>query len=175
MSCPICQKEHPYTIPEALANLAKTPRRLQRLASRIGPGLGAARPAPEKWSAKEIICHVADCEIVFGFRYRKILAEPGSTLAAFDQQAWANNLGYRSQSLKPVLSSFASVRGSNLALLKSLPEQAWDRSGQHAEYGELTLRQLVLHLAYHDRNHTGQVEKLLSAAARPAEKASQRR
>jgi len=50
----------------------------------------AHRPAPGKWSIKEIICHLADVEVVNGWRYRMILAQSGSNLTAFDQDLWAS-------------------------------------------------------------------------------------
>jgi len=167
MACPMCQREHPYTIAEALAQLASTPKRLERLAAGLSSKRAGARPAPDKWSAKEIVSHLADCDLVHGFRYRKIMAEPGSLLPAFDQNAWADNLRYQDQSLKTALACFCGVRTGNLALLKSVPEEKWDQGGTHAEYGTLTLRQLVLHLADHDKNHIAQVERLCPPPAAP--------
>jgi uncharacterized damage-inducible protein DinB len=163
MSCPICHKEHPYSTEQALAGLAATPKRLARLAEKLGPRGSAARPVPDKWSAREIISHLADCEVVYGFRYRKILAEPGTELVAFDQDRWAEGLRYREQPLAPTLTSFSALRSQHLSLFRSLSGDAWDRTGRHPEYGPLSLRQLVLHLVEHDRNHTAQVERLAEA------------
>jgi len=160
MSCPMCQREHIYTIPEALAVLSSTPRKLARATAGLGPKRAAARPEPDKWSPKEIICHLCDCELVYGFRYRKILAEPEAALVAFDQNAWADGLHYREQSLNNALASFIALRNGHVALLKSLPEETWNKGGVHAEYGNLTLRQLICHLADHDRGHTARVESL---------------
>jgi hypothetical protein len=172
MSCPICQKEHTYTISEALAVLSSTPRKLERACAGLSPKRAAVRPAPDKWSPKEIICHLSDCELVYGFRYRKILAEPGATLVAFDQNAWADGLCYRDQPLKNALASFSALRTGHVALFKSLPEEAWDKGAVHAEYGQLTLRQLTFHLADHDRNHTAQVERLCPPLPKPAKKST---
>jgi hypothetical protein len=103
---------------------------------------------------------LSDCELVYGFRYRKILAEPEAALVAFDQNAWAEGLRYREQSLKNVLAGFVALRNSHVALFKSLPEESWDKGGVHPEYGKLTLRQLIYHLADHDRGHAARVESL---------------
>ena len=162
MSCPMCHKEHLHSIDEALAGMAATPKRLAQLTERLGRKAGT-RAIPDKWSAKEIVGHLADCEVVYGFRYRKILAEPGAELAAFDQDRWAEGLRYREQALAPALASFIGLRGQHLSLFRSLPAEAWDRGGKHPEYGSLSLRQLVVHLAHHDRNHTAQVERLAEA------------
>ena len=160
MSCPMCHREHSYTVPEAVANMASTPKKLEGLTSSSSPKRVGKRPAPDKWSAKEVISHLADCELVYGLRYRKILAEPGAALVAFDQDAWAKGLNYGGQALKNSLAGFSALRGGHIALFKSLPASAWDQGGQHPEYGTLTLRQLVVHLADHDKNHVAQVERL---------------
>jgi uncharacterized damage-inducible protein DinB len=156
----MCQKEHPDAISEVLANLAAAPRRLERLASSLSPRAAATRPAPDKWSAKEIICHLADCELVYGFRYRKILAEPDAALVPFDQDAWAKSLQYQSQSLKSALAAFGALRNAHVVLFKSLAAESWERSGRHPDYGVLTLKQLVSHLASHDQSHVAQIERL---------------
>ncbi len=161
MSCPMCNKRHPYRIDQALAILAGTPRRLEQLSRGVTAKRAAARPGPDKWSLKEIVCHLADCEIVYGFRYRKILAEPDAVLVPFDQNAWAENLHYREQPLKEALDGLSALRRRHIALLKVIPRRAWGKAGNHPHYGALTLRQIVIHLVDHDRNHVAQVERLV--------------
>ncbi|MBZ5499186.1 MAG: DinB family protein [Acidobacteriia bacterium] len=160
MSCPLCNKNHAYSIDEALKSLAGTPRRLDRLAQGFNAKQASARPAPGKWSAKEIVCHLADCELVYGLRYRMIISEPHATLMAFDQEAWAKHLQYREQPMKSALACFKVLRAGDIALLKSLPRSAWNKGGQHPSYGALTLRQIVTHLVDHDRNHVAAIERL---------------
>jgi uncharacterized damage-inducible protein DinB len=161
MPCPLCGKNHAYTIDQALKSLATTGRRLERLASGLSPKRATARPAPDKWSVKEIICHLADCEIMIGLRYRKIISEPGGPLLAYDQDAWAHHLNYRQQSLPQAIATFKVLRTGHIAILKALSRSAWNRIGQHPDYGALTLRQLVVHIADHDKNHVAQVQRLL--------------
>jgi hypothetical protein len=172
MACPICGKEHPYKIPEAVNRLAAAPRRLEKFASSLTPRLAAGRPAPGKWSAKEIICHLADCEIAYGFRYRKIISESDPVLIPFDQEAWAKNLKYEAQSLKSALVTFSALRNSHVALFKSLSPKTWKKTGQHLEYGPLTLGQIVTHLVEHDLNHIAQVERLSAPPAKLTGKTS---
>jgi hypothetical protein len=167
MSCPICHKKHPGTAADILARLAGVPKRLERIAAGLSPRQAALRPEPGKWSAKEIVCHLADCELVYGFRYRKIIAEPDAVLVPFDQDAWASSLRYQELPLKPALSAFAALRNAHVSLFKMLPAEAWQRVGQHPEYGALTLKQLAGHLADHDQNHIVQLENLRSAAKPP--------
>jgi hypothetical protein len=170
MDCPICKRDHPETDARALAILSATPRRLEKLASLLSPRSAAARPLRGKWSAKEIIAHLNDGELIYGLRYRRIAADPGSLLPAFDQEVWAKELDYKKQPLKANLESFAALRKQNLALLRVLPKGVWTRVSPHPEYGALSLRELVVHLAYHDRGHTSQVERIASALARSPKK-----
>ena len=74
----------------ALRVQAATPARLRRAMANLSRADLAHRPAPGKWSIKEIICHLADVEVVNGWRYRMILAQSGSNLTAFDQDLWAS-------------------------------------------------------------------------------------
>src|ERR1700735_982206 len=69
--------------------LAATPKKLEQLIRRRTAARLRKRPSPEKWSASEIIAHLADCEIVMGWRIRQILGAPGTAMQAFDQDAWA--------------------------------------------------------------------------------------
>lgn len=167
MPCPMCRKEHTETVADALTEMAKTPRRLERLTKGLTTRRLSHRLEEAAWSPKEIIAHLADCELVYGFRYRKILAEPGSSLSAFDQDAWATGLQYQNQEFKPLLESFAVLRRVNLGLLRIITRDAWNKAGRHPEYGTLTIGQLVLHLVTHDRNHIAQVEDRLGRPRLP--------
>src|SRR5437016_13596147 len=95
---------------------------LHRLAGRIGPARMTAAPAPGKWSARDILCHLADCEIVFAFRLRQALAEDHHVIQPFDQDRWARTYG--TADAEDALATFTAVRRWNMALLKTLtPEQ----------------------------------------------------
>ncbi len=160
MVCPICGNEHPYKVSKAVNKLAATPRRLAKLVSSMNPRLATRKPGPGKWSAKEIVCHLADCEIVYGFRYRTIVSESDPVLVAFDQEAWAKNLKYESQSLKSALATFSTLRDSHVSLFKSLAPKSWKKIGRHPQYGPLSLAQVVTHLVEHDLKHIAQIERL---------------
>lgn len=114
-------------------------------------------PAPGKWTARQIICHVADSEGVAIVRYRMIAAQPGSTLTAFDQEKWANETLYSAQPWEDALSAYAAMRQHNVNMLRGLPLDRWSRSAIHVERGENSLFKLVEHNAVHVENHAGQV------------------
>lgn len=71
------------------AILASTPAALISALGAIGPERVNTSPAPGKWSAAEIVCHLADCELVFAFRLRQTLAEDAPVIQPFDQEKWA--------------------------------------------------------------------------------------
>lgn len=114
-------------------------------------------PQPGKWTARQIVAHVADCEAVAAVRYRMIAAQPGSTLTAFDQEKWANELLYGYQPWEDALRAYSSMRWHNLNMLRGLPLEIWSRSAIHEERGENTLFRMVKHNAEHVENHAGQV------------------
>jgi hypothetical protein len=125
----------------------------------------SVRPAPGKWSVAEIVAHLADAELVTGFRYRFIVgADDGVSVPAYDQDRWAHAGNYRAVPLEASLKSFLALREMNLRFLKSLPEQAWNKFGMHSERGRERLRDLVQLAAGHDLNHLAQIRKILGSA-----------
>lgn len=156
----------------ALRVQAATPGRLRRAMAGLRGMELARRPAPGKWSIKEIICHLADVEVVNGWRYRMILAQSGSPLTAFDQDRWANETAYQRQDPALALEAFAGLRRRHLALIRQAPRSAWTRFGVHEERGRITFRDLVEWEAAHDLNHLAQVDRIrrLLAARRRSRK-----
>jgi hypothetical protein len=128
----------------------------------LGPEKAAVRPAPGKWSAVEIVCHLADCELVFGFRLRQTLAEDAPVIQPFDQDKWAAN--YAGIPADKALGVFAALREWNLQLIDGAMPQAADRKVTHPERGEMTFLTLVETMAGHDLNHLGQLREIAGAA-----------
>jgi hypothetical protein len=121
------------------------------------------RPAPEKWSAGEILAHLADSEIVIGWRLRQILGAPGTPIQAYDQDSWAAAGHYEKRDARKSAEQFRVVREANLALLKSLAPEQWKHHGMHSERGVETVEHIVRMIAGHDINHTRQVERIVGA------------
>jgi hypothetical protein len=145
-----------------LAVLAATAARLESLAGAIGPGRITAAPTPGKWSARDILCHLADCEIAFGFRLRQTLAEDNHLIQPFDQEKWA--APYPGLSAAEALTTFAALRRWNLALIQaSLPAHA-NKPVKHPERGSMTFSTIVDTMAGHDLNHLAQLERIASAS-----------
>jgi len=148
---------------DPLKTQAATPKRLERLVKGIGPGKLRKRPAPEKWSVAEIIAHLADVEIVVGWRMRSILGAPGCAIQAFDQDSWVGALHYDKRDLKKDLAQHRALREANLAMLQRLSPEQWQHFGMHSERGRETIEHIVRMIAGHDLNHIVQIEQILSA------------
>ncbi len=120
----------------------------------------ARRPTPEKWSIQEIVAHLADDELVGGYRLRMILSAPGTDIQAFDQDIWAQTGRYDRIDVRASLELFRVLRNSNLALLRSLDSAEWEMFGVHAERGVETVRDIAMYFAGHDINHFKQIEEI---------------
>jgi len=120
------------------------------------------RPAPGKWSIAEIMAHLADSEIVIGWRLRQILSTNGVPIQAYDQDVWASTFDYAHRDPSQSLENFRVLRESNLALLKAVPRKRWENYGVHQERGNESIGHLVRMIAGHDLNHLRQVEAILN-------------
>jgi uncharacterized damage-inducible protein DinB len=120
-------------------------------------------PAPGKWSIRQIIAHLADAEMVGAHRMRQVIAENNPTLVAFDQDAWTQNLDYARRKPKQSLETFRRVRAENYELLKELPENTFERTGNHTENGPMSLRRLLEHFANHAESHARQLQQIRDA------------
>ena len=141
---------------------ADTPKKLGKLIQRASSAKLRKKPGPGRWSAAEIIAHLADCEIVTGWRMRQILGAPGTPIQAFDQDAWAAAGHYEKRDARKSLDQFRVAREANLALLKSLTPEQWKHHGMHAERGVETIEHITCLMAGHDLNHVGQVERIVA-------------
>ncbi len=119
-------------------------------------------PAPGKWSAAEIVCHLADCELVFGFRLRQTMAEDGPTIQPFDQEKWASM--YPGVDASLAQQTFTVVRKWNLRLIHAALPAAAGRTVIHPQRGAMTFQTLVETMAGHDLNHLGQLRKIAAVA-----------
>ena len=139
-----------------------TAKKLERLIKGVPVSKLRKRPAPDKWSVSEILAHLADAEIVGGFRMRFILGAPGTPVVAFDQDSWVTSGHYDKRDPRKSLEQFRVVREANLALLKSLTPDQWKHYGMHSERGQESIEHNVRMFAGHDLNHLQQIERILN-------------
>lgn len=143
--------------------LASTASRLNEISNSLGKSRINQSPAPGKWSAREIISHLADCEIGFAFRYRQALGEEDHTIQPFDQEKWAKS--YAVYDAAQALATFSALRNWNLALIRSLKPDQLSKTVTHPERGKMTLQTIIDTAAGHDINHLKQLEAIASKLA----------
>ncbi len=143
---------------DPLKVVATTARHLEQLSVAIGPLRIEEAPAPGKWSPRETLCHLADCELVFSYRIRQALAEDHHVIQPFDQERFAQNYdGYDAQA---AMMTFACVRQWNLMLLRSVLPGVLNKPITHPERGEMNFAELIETIAGHDLNHLVQLEAI---------------
>ncbi len=147
---------------EPMEILATTPHRIARLIADAPREELSRRPDPEAWSVTEILAHLADSELVYGFRIRLILEAGCPPIQSIDQDAWARFSAYAEHDPNLSLQAFGVIRDRLVRLLKSLPRESWDLYGMHSERGKETVVRVVEMLAGHDVNHVRQIEERLS-------------
>src|SRR5581483_10506953 len=118
---------------DARETIASTPPRLRELVDTLGPDGCERVPAPGKWNARQILAHLADCEIVFAFRLRQALAEDNHVIQPFDQDRWAAK--YETFDIASAFAVFAAVRNWNLPLVDAVSPQERGRKLTHPERG----------------------------------------
>jgi len=121
--------------------------------------------APGKWSAIQVIQHLADSEMVYAFRSRMILTADRPPLQGFDQDAWARSLRYAEMPLDVALAQLRGMRVANLRLWRSLTPAQRERGGLHSERGPESLDLLLRLMGAHDLVHRRQIERVLAAGA----------
>jgi uncharacterized damage-inducible protein DinB len=149
-----------------------THRKLQKLIKPLSKAQLTRQPEPGKWSIAQVLAHLADAELVGGWRMRSILGSNGISLQAFDQDAWAETFAYSRCDPKVSLETFRVLRENNLRMLKALPKNLWENYGMHQERGKETITHIVRMFAGHDLNHLAQVEKIAKETANKQKRAA---
>ena len=145
--------------------LRETPAALQRFLDTV-PGDVVTKPeAPGKWSITQVVQHLADSDLVGGFRLRMVLAHDRPPLVGYDQDLWANRLGYRDVEIYDALEQFTVLRRANLRLWENLSPADLARVGMHAERGEESLEHIRRLYAAHDLLHLNQLERIRASFA----------
>jgi hypothetical protein len=140
-----------------------TPGQLERRLAAAAPAELTRCPAPGKWSVAEVVAHLADAELAMGWRLRLMLAQPGAALTAWDENAWAEHLGYAQQDARLSAALFRTLRESNLRLLEAAPRAQWAQCfGIHEQRGRQTVEEVVRLTAGHDLNHLQQIDRIVA-------------
>jgi len=112
-----------------------------------------ATPGPGLWSLTEVILHIVDCDLVFADRIKRVIAEDNSTLMAFDETKWKENLFYKPEAVNSAVRLFAANREYLSLILKNISENDLSRTGTHSMAGELTLEAIITKANSHFDHH----------------------
>ena len=145
---------------------------LRETAGALGRAIAGMTPeqirkpeAPGKWSVAQVLRHLADSEVVWGWRMRLILAQDRPTLTGYDQDLWADRLHYGDADASESLETFHVLRRDNLRLLDRATPEDLQRVGVHLERGEESAGHLRRLYAGHDLLHLRQIERIKGAIA----------
>jgi hypothetical protein len=117
-----------------------------------------ARTAPGKWSAREIVHHLADSEMTSAIRLRRLIAEERPVISGYDEEEFARRLHY-DRPIESSLEAIHAARSSTADLLDRLTEAEWGREGTHTESGRYTVENWLEIYARHAHNHAEQIRR----------------
>jgi hypothetical protein len=124
------------------------------LVARFGVALAGLRYAPNKWSVREVIGHLADCERVLSYRALRILRGDTTVLPGFDHDAWVPEGRFESRSLVSVLEEYSAVRAATISLVSGTTAPLWSRRTVVGSTST-TAAALLYVIAGHERHHQG--------------------
>jgi len=122
-----------------------------------------ARPFPGKWTAAEIVHHLADSEMQSAIRLRKLLAEPHPVIQGYDQEVWAAKLRYQERPIEPALAAFRAARETTAQLFEHMSDEDWRHLGWHSESGSYHSERWLEIYADHAHGHADQIRRLKAA------------
>jgi len=122
-----------------------------------------AHPAPGKWSAREIVHHLADSEMTAAIRLRLLIATERPQIVGFDQEEFARRL-YYDRPIEASVEAFKSARRTTAEILDRMTEAEWAREGTHSEHGRYTVERWLEIYAAHAHNHAEQIRVARGAA-----------
>ncbi|HKS30394.1 MAG TPA: DinB family protein [Pyrinomonadaceae bacterium] len=122
-----------------------------------------SHPIEGKWSACEIVQHLADSEMTSAIRIRKLIAQDRPAIEGYDEAAFAVRLRYNERDIQPALDAFKGARSSTAQLLRTMTEEEWKREGSHPEHASYTAEDWLRIYAEHAHNHASQIRRLRAA------------
>lgn len=124
-----------------------------------------AHPIAGKWSAAEIVQHLADSEMTSAIRLRRLLVEDKPVIQGYDQDLFATRLLYNERDIAPAMEAFRGARATTTQLLERMTDADWRREGTHTESGHYTAEDWLEIYATHAHGHADQIRRLRAALA----------
>ena len=155
---------HPYAQllgeSDPLQVLAETQKRIPAIAAALGAEGLKRTYAPGKWTAAQVLAHLTDAEMAFGFRVRQIISEPELGIQPFDENRWARR--YDRMDGLEAAETFGALRAWNLSLFRLLDADDLNKTAVHPERGPEKAETVIRIMAGHTLNHLAQLEKILA-------------
>ncbi len=124
-----------------------------------------ARPAaPDEWTARQVVHHLADSEMISAFRLRKLIAEDSPVIEGYDEPRYARRLFYDDREIEPSLAALGAARATTAQILDRLTDAQWERSGVHTESGRYDVEDWLRIYSAHAHEHADQIRRALSTA-----------
>lgn len=123
-----------------------------------------AREAPQEWSPREIVHHLADSEMTSAIRLRRLIAEENPEIVGYDQEEFVRRL-YCDRPLAPSLLAFKGARDSTADILDRMTEDEWSRQGTHSESGIYSVTDWLETYAIHAHDHADQIRRARATAS----------
>lgn len=150
---------------DVLAAYLQGPGLLRKSIDGMRPADLRARPIPGKWSTHEVICHLADFEIINAERIMRMLSEDSPQLFNADPDPMAANLNYEGRDTQHQLLLIESIRQHIAAALQNAPDESWQRTGRHSTDGILTVQNVVQRVTSHIPHHIPFIQAKRTALA----------
>jgi hypothetical protein len=150
---------------EPIGVLRDTPAAVRRAIAGMPDDLLSTPEAAGKWSVRQVVRHLADSDLVWGYRLRMVLAHERPSITGYDQDLWAERLRYHEAHVAETLEELAVLRRANLRLVAGASEADLDRVGVHTERGEESVRHMVRMYAGHDLLHLAQLARIRAAVS----------
>ena len=148
---------------DPFAVLDETVPALERAVQGLSPRQFTQPEAEGKWSVRHVLQHLADSEVVWAWRLRLVLAQDRPPLTGYDQDKWADRLGYADIDPRDSVAMFSILRRGNLRLVEGASRDDLQRVGVHVERGEESLAHQLKLYAGHDILHLNQLERIRTA------------
>ena len=145
--------------------LRATPESLRQAIAGMSASALTQPEAPAKWAVAQVLQHLADSELVWGFRLRMVLAADRPPLTGYDQDRWAERFRYEEADAAEALEQFTILRRANLRMLEGMTPTDLERVGVHSERGEESVAHMIRLDAGHDLLHLRQIERIRRAAS----------
>jgi hypothetical protein len=135
---------------DLLVGLRRGPARVSAVARRLDPRLA---PAPGEWTVGEVLGHLVDAELIWGFRLRLILSGDEPDLPPVPAEVWPQRFAYAGRDPRKTLVLLRALRHADVDMLEAVPRGDWEKVGRHPVLGRISARQIAAHLGHHELQH----------------------